>query len=98
MRASGPQGLRLVLCTADGTQEVFLTDAGEVIPVEEDAPDHSDPHCIQVSAASTEKSPAFERAHSLPLWSLAVPQKQSQLVASKAIGDSHAPRAPPRSI
>ena len=31
MRVSGPDGVRLILCTSAGVQEVLLTDAGEVI-------------------------------------------------------------------
>lgn len=60
MRAPGPDGARLVLCTPDGVKEIWLRDDGTVRPVE--APDRSDggashPHCVQVTHAQTASAP-----------------------------------------
>ena len=51
MHASGADGVRLVLCTPEGTKEVWLAEDGTATPVEDEAPsDHGNrPHCVQVS-------------------------------------------------
>ena len=85
MRAQGPDGLQLVLCTPDGTQEVWLTDDGEVIPVEDGQPvqDHDGPHCVQVNVAGTEGPPDPGPLIRLPLWPMAPPRVAAQRPVSQ---------------
>lgn len=97
MRAQGPEGLRLVLCTPDGTQEVWLTDDGEVIPVEEDHPgqDHDGPHCVQVNVAGLGAAPDPGPLIRLPLWPMAPPRVAAQRPDSQNHFHQNRSRAPP---
>ncbi|MDE4142714.1 MULTISPECIES: DUF2946 family protein [Rhodobacterales] len=98
MRAQGPEGMRLVLCTPDGTQEVWLTDAGEIIPAEDDQPardDHGGPHCVQVSVAGTVPSANVGLLIQMPLRPLALPTGSAQRPVSLDLPNQHRSRAPP---
>ncbi|MCI5112436.1 MAG: hypothetical protein MRY75_17970 [Marivita sp.] len=97
MRAQGPDGLRLVLCTPDGTQEVWLTDEGDVIPVEDDHPaqGHDGPHCVQVSVAGLEAAPNPDPLIRLPLWPMAPPRVTAQRPVSQIYFHHNRSRAPP---
>nr|WP_245216484.1 hypothetical protein [Sagittula salina] len=94
MRASGPGGMRLVLCTPDGPQEVWLTEAGEVVPVD-DRQDHDPPQCIQVSVAGTDMPPRFGALIRLPPWPTAPPLAFDQRATAQANPNHHRARAPP---
>ncbi|MDE4273104.1 hypothetical protein PXK58_00160 [Phaeobacter gallaeciensis] len=98
MRAQGPEGMRLVLCTPDGTQEVWLTDAGEIIPAEDEQPardDHDGPHCVQVSVAGTVPSSNVGLLIQMPLRPLALPTGSAQRPVSQDLPNQHRSRAPP---
>ncbi|MDQ2094068.1 DUF2946 family protein [Rhodalgimonas zhirmunskyi] len=103
MRAQGPDGMQLVLCTPDGTKEVWLTNDGEVRPVDEHQPgsgdhnggDHNGPHCVQVSVANAEAPPQVSSLIPLLLWPVAPPAITAQRPASQALLSRHRSRAPP---
>lgn len=97
MRAQGPDGFRLVLCTPDGTQEVWLTDDGEVIPVEDDQPaqDHDSPHCLQVSVARLAAAPDPGPVIRFRLWPVAPPIVSAQRPVSQGYFHQNRSRAPP---
>ena len=98
MRAQGPEGMQLVLCTPDGTQEVWLTDAGEIIPAEDEQPardDHDAPHCVQVSVAGTVPSSNVGLLIQMPLRPLALPTGSAQRPVSRDLPNQHRSRAPP---
>ena len=98
MRAQGPEGMRLVLCTPDGTQEVWLTDAGEIIPAEDDQPaqdDHGGPHCVQVSVAGSAPTANADLLIYLPLRPLALSTGPAQHPVSQHISKQNRSRAPP---
>ncbi|TDK42379.1 DUF2946 family protein [Antarcticimicrobium luteum] len=98
MRAQGPDGMRLVLCTSDGTQEVWLTDDGEAIPVEDGHPgdaDHDQPHCVQVSVAGTEAPTPIGALVRLPRWPTAPPAITAQRPTGQSRPTRHRVRAPP---
>lgn len=63
MRVSGPDGVRLILCTSAGVQEVLLTDAGEVIALSDAEPGHRAPishdgsACVPISVAGAPTPP-----------------------------------------
>ncbi|WP_417714709.1 DUF2946 family protein [Pseudophaeobacter arcticus] len=97
MRAQGPEGLRLVLCTPDGTQEVWLTDDGEVIPVEDGQTghNHDGPHCVQVSVAGLGAAPDPGPLIRLPLWPMAPPRVAAQRPESQNHFQHKRSRAPP---
>ena len=94
MRSAAPDGLRIVLCMEDGPREVWLTEAGEVVPVD-DHQDHDQPHCIQVSVAGTDLPPHFGALIRLPLWPTAPPQADDQRATAQTNPNHHRARAPP---
>ncbi|MEC3861803.1 DUF2946 family protein [Mesobacterium sp. TK19101] len=58
MRAQGPDGFKLVLCTENGTQEVWLTADGTVVPADDDSTEHTKrPHCVQVALGQADAPP-----------------------------------------
>lgn len=96
MRIKGDGGMRLVLCTGDGPQEVWLDARG--IPSTPEHEDHHSPRCVQVHL--TAPVPGF-----VPVVAQAELQRQSLAVAGR--NQIHArlpfvwqsgPRAPPVSI
>ncbi len=98
MRAQGPDGMRLVICTPDGTQEVWLTNDGEVRPVEDHQPDggdHDGSDCVQVSVAGAEAPPRMGSLIRLPLWPMAPPAIAAQRPTAQAFLTRHRTRAPP---
>ncbi|MDX2484534.1 MAG: hypothetical protein QNK42_12830 [Pseudodonghicola sp.] len=98
MRAQGPDGMRLVICTPDGTQEVWLTSAGEALPVEDHQPDRGDHHgsnCVQVSVTGAEAPPRIGSLIRLPLWPMAPPAITAQRPTAQDFLTRHRTRAPP---
>ena len=96
MRAGGADGMRLVLCTTDGPQEVWLTDDGRTIPIEDHDTDHDQPHCVQVSIGSVDLSPPQPVALALDLRPAdLVPHDRAALPRQRAPSQNGA-RAPPR--
>ncbi|MFC3613640.1 hypothetical protein ACFORG_07690 [Lutimaribacter marinistellae] len=98
MRAQGPGGMSLVLCTTDGTQEVWLTDTGEVVSVEGSGTGH-DPHdgssCVQLTVSSTENPPHPGALIRLSPWPTVPPLAGEQCLASAHHPKRHRTRAPP---
>ncbi|WP_366846999.1 hypothetical protein [Pseudophaeobacter sp.] len=101
MRASGPQGLRLVLCTSAGKQEVWLTDTGDIIPVEDTTPSHDAPvshhdaSCVQVSVAGTDAPPSVGEWIRLRLIATTTLRSAAPLPTSSHSPRRHRTRAPP---
>ncbi|WP_323786459.1 DUF2946 family protein [Thalassovita sp.] len=101
MRQSGPDGIRLVLCTSDGTKEVWLTDDGGTTPVREEDGQGGDghkPHCVQVSLAVQSAAPplAEPNAQELVFCELALPTHQ--VLRRQTAGGAARARAPPVSV
>jgi len=101
MRQAGPEGgLRLVLCTPDGTKEVWLTEDGETVPVEaasEEGGSHDGgkPHCVQVALASQDAPPPLAEARVLELRPADPAQLPHQVARWRNIEDARRTRAPP---
>lgn len=96
MREAGPDGVRLVLCTGDGTQEVWLADDGTTIPVddEERSGSHAS-HCIQVNLITQTASVQDGLpVHDLSASEMLVGQGH-QLLARQTSSNAHRSRAPP---
>ncbi len=70
MAVSGPDGLRMVLCSGDGPITVVLTDTGDIVPVD-DATDGHGP-----SGATCPWSLAFDKS------AMAASQHVAQMIAA----------------
>lgn len=97
MRQAGADGMRLVLCTSDGAQEVWLSEDGRATPVDpdQDGKTAHKPHCVQVNLiAQAAVIPA-----AVPLSGLVLPVLVSgaahQVLARQVAGDTRRTRAPP---
>lgn len=97
MRVARAEGMRLVLCTTEGTQEVWLGDDGKVTPVGEGqtGQDHDGQHCVQVSVAGTEAPPYPGTLIRLPPWPMASPMIAAQRPVSQYHFHRNRSRAPP---
>lgn len=97
MRQAGADGMRLVLCTTDGVQEVWLSEDGETTPVDP-AQDRKTSHksqCVQVNLiAQTASIPGAE-----PLVVRLLPGVVSgtthQVLSRQVVGSTRRSRAPP---
>lgn len=93
MRIKGDGGMRLVLCTGDGPQEVWLDARG--IPSTPEHEDHHSPRCVQVhlTAPITAFVPLVAHAE-LQRWNFA-PAGRNQIHARLPFVWQSGPRAPP---
>ena len=104
MRKAGADGIRLVLCTGDGTREVWLTEDGETIPVEDGHDNgHTDgtgrrPHCVQVTLASQDAPPPAPADRLLTLRPVERAQPLHQILYRQIADDTRRTRAPPVSL
>lgn len=96
MRAGGAEGMRLVLCTTDGPQVVWLTDDGRTIPVEDHDTEHDRPHCVQVSIGSVELTPPHPVAIGLDLRPADLVGRDRAMPARQPAPSHNRARAPPR--
>lgn len=96
MRAGGADGMRLVLCTTDGPQEVWLTDDGRTIPVEDHDTDHDQPHCVQVSIGSVDLTPPHPDAVGLNLRPADLDGRDQAVPVCQGAPSHNRARAPPR--
>ena len=96
MRAGGADGMRLVLCTTDGPQEVWLTDDGRTIPVEDHDTDHDQPHCVQVSVGSVDLTPPQPVALALDLRPADLGGHDRAALPRQHAPSHNRARAPPR--
>lgn len=94
MRSAAPDGLRIVLCMEDGPREVWLTEAGDVVPVD-DHEDRDPTHCVQVSVAGTDLPPLTGAIIRLPRWPTAPPSAGDRPAAAQQTPNRHRVRAPP---
>lgn len=98
MRQAGPEGgLRLVLCTPEGTKEVWLTEDGEAVPVEtggHDSTGHK-PHCVQVALTFHDAPPPLGAPHPFILRPADLPRRSHQVLHRQVAGDARRSRAPP---
>lgn len=100
MRQAGPDGMRLVLCTSEGTQEVWLTDDGEVIPVEE-GQDHQPGeaahthHCVQVNMIAQAAALPEAAPREIRMGRIDRAAATHQVPARRSAGDDRRTRAPP---
>lgn len=97
----GP-GMRLVLCTDTGPQEVWMAQDGTVTPVkdeipQDEAPTHGTPHCVQVSYFSPDWSHPEPAPKTLRLWPANQPSGLARQVAQPRFIRPHPSRAPPLS-
>lgn len=97
MRQAGADGMHLVLCTADGVQEVWLSEDGKTTPVDpdQDGKTAHKPHCVQVNLiAQAAALPAVEPliVRVLPV---AVSGATHQVLSRQVAGDARRTRAPP---
>lgn len=97
MRQAGADGTRLVLCTADGVQEVWLSENGETTPAdpERDGKTAHKSHCVQVNLiAQIASIPAVD-----PLIMRVLPGVLSgsthQVLSRQIAGYARRTRAPP---
>ncbi|OAN69866.1 hypothetical protein A8B83_15775 [Rhodobacteraceae bacterium EhC02] len=98
MRVQGPEGVLMVLCTPEGTKDVWLTDEGEILPLEDGEPVHDGNdagHCVQVSVAGTEIAPSPGPLIRLPPWPMASPMIAAQRPVSQNHFHHNRSRAPP---
>jgi len=96
MRAGGTDGMRLVLCTTDCPQEVWLTDDGRTIPVEDHDTDHDQPHCVQVSIGSVDLTPPQPVALALNLRPADLGCHDRAAPTGQGAPSHNRARAPPR--
>ncbi|EEX11741.1 conserved hypothetical protein [Citreicella sp. SE45] len=98
MRVSGPEGMRLVLCTGDGPREIVVDASGAPIPEEAPDKDHRTASCI-LSGLMPPLSPDLvvappeETARRLVLW-----RREHQILARGPPLRIAAARAPPRPV
>ncbi len=99
MRVSGGEGLRLVLCTPDGTQEVWLADDGTVTPVDEPGEDDSrgrhPSHCVQITLFADGSGAVLSAPHALSLRPADSPPTAHQTTRAPAPKRPNLSRAPP---
>lgn len=58
MRARGADGFKLVLCTENGAQEVWLNADGAAVPAPDNSKKHAKrPHCVQVALGQADAPP-----------------------------------------
>ncbi len=99
MRVSGGDGLRLVLCTPDGTQEVWLADDGTVTPVDEPGEDdsrgHRPSHCVQVTLFADGGGGDLSEPIALGLRPASLPSVSHQTTRAPTPTRSNLCRAPP---
>ena len=102
MRVSGPEGMRLVICTGDGPQEITVDASGETIPDDDtgDAPgeDHRSASCILSGLVPTlvpdlTVARLEGAARHLILW-----RREHQILARGPPLRIAAARAPPRPV
>lgn len=103
MRKAGPEGLRLVLCTEDGVREVWLTEDGDTVPVEEsERGDHDSargkPHCVQVALASQDVPPPLAAGRVGTLRPVERAQPPHQVRHRQIADHARRTRAPPVSL
>lgn len=100
MRVAEPgEGLRLVLCTPEGTKEVWLAEDGKVTPVDDGPADDGEPHdppvCVQVTFIGPDGVPP-EPAPVRSFHSFTVPWRVVHQVAHRpALTRPQLSRAPP---
>lgn len=98
MRQAGPDGaLRLVLCTPEGTKEVWLTADGEAVPVERGGHARSGhkPHCVQVALTFHDAPPPLAEPRHFILRPADLPRQGHQVLHRQVAGDARRSRAPP---
>ncbi|EBA08010.1 DUF2946 family protein [Sagittula stellata] len=102
MRVSGPEGIRLVICTGDGPQEITVDASGAPIPDDDtgDAPDedHRSASCILSGLVPTLVPDLTVvrlkgAAHRVNLW-----RREHQILARGPPLRIAAARAPPRPV
>jgi hypothetical protein len=100
MRVSGGDGLRLVLCTPDGVQEVWLAEDGTVLPdggpTGDDPSRHGAPHCVQVALFAPDERPVRLAPCRLRLCPPGPAPAAHQVVPRPAPSRPQLSRAPPR--
>ncbi len=97
MRQAGPDGMRLVLCTADGVQEVWLSEDGEAVPVEPNQSGDAahQPHCVQVNLIAQAAAVPVAVPREISVGRVEHAQATHQLYFREVAGDSRWTRAPP---
>lgn len=97
MRQAGPDGIRLVLCTSDGTKEVWLTEDGDTVPVDEaegKGGDH-DRHCVQVALIAQNAPVPQPLPVELALLFADMVRPDHQILHRQIAGGARRARAPP---
>lgn len=97
MRQAGADGMRLVLCTADGVQEVWLSENGDTTPVDPDgdASKGHKPHCVQVNLIAQSEAIPSVHAPANQAVPLAAPPITHQVLSRQFTWDIQRTRAPP---
>ena len=96
MRAGLVDGMRLVLCTSDGPQEVWLTGDGRTNPVEDRDTGHDQSHCVQVSISSVDLTPPQPAAIAFDLRAADLVSPAPAISARQPAQSYNRARAPPR--
>lgn len=96
MRAGGADGMRLVLCTTEGPQEVWLSDDGRTTPINEHDNEHDRSHCVQVSIGSVDLTPPQPVAVALRLRLTQLISSGEALPTGQTARSYNRARAPPR--
>lgn len=96
MRAGLVDGMRLVLCTSDGLQEVWLTGDGRTNPVEDRDTGHDQPRCVQVSISSVDLTPPQPAAIAFDLRAADLVSPTPAISARQPAQSYNRARAPPR--
>ncbi|OOY11918.1 hypothetical protein BMG00_12640 [Thioclava marina] len=97
MRQASADGMRLVLCTADGVQEVWLTDDGKTTPVD---PGHEqtethEQHCVQVNLIAHAFSLPDIEPRNIAITPVVLAGISHQVLSRQVVDDARRSRAPP---
>lgn len=100
MRQAGPDGIRLVLCTSDGTKEVWLTEDGDTVPVDEaeGKGGKHDRHCVQVALIAQNAPVPQPVPVELALLFADLARPDHQTLHRQIAGGARRARAPPVSV